>query len=287
MAEHNPTEDYANGSSLSSAGHNDNMYGQASARETGLYSVVNGNLEYNSGGSANIEAAVEPYQIVPGETAYPLGIIDKTAVDYFDETMSEEDGDLFVASTKGSRVFMPYPCAAGMLQYSLFISQFRVQLFDPSDESSGDPPESYLSWDIGDPDTECFMYVGVFVNGTEIPGARITLPITVHVSSEDMAAPLPVARDYSVYENGRCQQHSGGILLMSGITVNGVNMPTMSQGLNRIEFRLYIKRPASSLYHIPIYRREGFTGEVVRTFEYHQRMTVGHVSMSWVGLGGN
>lgn len=285
MAEHNPPEDYANGSVLSSAGHNDNMYGQGADREQGLYSVINGNLEYDSGGSANIQAAVEPYQLVPGEVAYPIGVIDKATTTYYDETMSEETDSLFVASTKGARVYMPYACQAGMLQYSLFISQFRVQVFESSAESTGDPPESYLSWDIGGSDTECFMYVGVFVNGVEIPGARITLPITVHVSDTNMA--LIGARDYTVYENGRCQQHSGGILMMSGITADGTAMPTMQTGLNRIEFRLYIARPLSTHYNVDIYRWEGFRQQVVRSFEYHQRLTMGHVSVSWVGLGGN
>jgi hypothetical protein len=284
MAEYDPQEDYANDSVLSASGHANNMY--SSSREQGIYSVLNGNVEYKSDGSKNISADLEGYQVLPGEFCYPRGVIDKTAHHYFDETMSEADGELFVGTLKGARFFAPHAFGAVVIQYTLFVSQFRVQVFDDSGEAEGDPPESFVSWDIGNSDTECPMYIGVFVNGVEVPGARIILPITVHVSENPIAAISANSHGFTVYENGRCQQHSGGIMLLSGISVNGTTMPTFSQGINSIDFRLYITRPLESYYTLTVWRLEGLLGHSEREFEFHQRCSIGHSAVSIIGLEG-
>jgi hypothetical protein len=273
---YNPPHNYA-ASVLTAADHQSNLF-DAATRNNGIYSLVNGALDATYFSTRKAKAA----NIIPGEHYYPQGEITRRVDTFFDETMSGTQDTDIVGTTRGFRVFLPMSYQACMVQWCLYVSQFRIQTFAQEYASGGDPVVQYGTneWTIVSAATQT-MFLEVYINGTAIPGARMRLPITVHIEKDmhDVAGRFNSLR--TVYENTRAQTHTGGKLLLDNGGGNAIR-----KGLNTVEIRLRMERPGSQ-YDKVIAWESGGSGAFDANVEFRQRVSLGNGSFVFIPLDGH
>ncbi len=257
--DYDPDYAYTLDTTLSAEDHFGNLY-DFSDRSKGLYSTLNGNLSIDGNIDSTVLAGA--YQVIPGAHVLPFTELSNDILTLYDETIKSTNDydDNWVAF--GSRVHTPHKYDVCLVQWHLALMPFRVQLFEDA---------SVADWELV-ADTDVSAYVSVWLNGTEITGARIELPMTVHADT---------AGDYyTLYTNSRAQLHYG-----SWVAAADHGSIRNVAGLNKLEFKVMLRQPGDD-YELSTLVNLGLTGAVNYDIEYRTRCTIGNASITWMFVGG-
>jgi len=253
------THDYPNGSALDAAGHADNLYSETP--EEGFYSLLNGGL--SGVGTGNFAAGFEhgPEHVAPGEMVFLGGEIQRRTLRAFSATLSGSQATEAVSMGYGLRFRLPWQPAFLRVSYAFHAAAWRLVAMA---QGYNDAIPNQLADAIWQRQDAANLYIDVYLNGTRMDGHRIKLPVTRHV--EDVSSGNPGAMvkagwggDGTTYEHVRAHTHAGAF-----IVPGGTSGATARQGVNNVEFRVWIADPTGTSW-----------GSSVDSEKYPMRLTVG------------
>lgn len=263
--------EFPTGSALDPNGHNGNMY--SDPPEEGVLSAANGSLELpeETGVVAadNYAAALDREHFMLSEYMFFDRYVWEEPVTIYDDTAggTEDDGEA-APSMLGIRFRIPAYARVVRVDYSFFLSGSRA-IKVTTEKVVGDDAHKWAE------SAELESYVAVYLNGTERPEMRITLPQSLFFAVNNGASTPENKANYNhvtSYEHLTAQQYSDGFILFN-----------VAPGTYTLQFRVRLENPAGA-FNLDIGRPLGLIRKTdAISLRGHQRSTFGCGSVTVVG----
>ena len=265
-----PTHTYPDGQALNASGHSNNLY--TDPPEQGLYSSVNGELDF----SANYSGNVHRYHLQHSESVFMDQYQWEEPITIFDDTAGGTEDGQAVPYMLGIRFSLPSfdGCDTLRIGYSFFLSAARAVKVDRAD---GNGQNNDNPWQLV-ANAGLEAHVAVYFNGVEKPELRIPLPRSLFVGTTTGGAQedLGTLNHITWYEHMTGHQHTGSFILQNHNIKH-----------NNLQFRVRLESPAEAgQYDVTLGLRLGtILKDNPLNMKVRQRLTFGCGQVNVVAKG--